>query len=269
MITLQNLPVDIKEIAEKFNTRNEKIDVLPSKFHYKEQFYYVFVYAPSKEMLFVREDGEVPGHEEMTRPMLIVTVYHTSWTSMLETVQRWAKSKTKQNYSSLVQNLKSVERKLGNKLSGSNLEDLQRFLTACEKIVEDQLLIEEYFRKAVDLVDHANETEYVSETEQKQLRQYVVETSRAAVRQNQEQLDCERSRKALISYLESQLLSSPSILIDYISIKKKEKNLLASDSPTGEDMAELREMVREDKPIDELDNASELIALIRNPKRGE
>lgn len=268
MLTYNILPEHIKKVAEQFNNRKEKLDVLPSKFHYGNVVYYPITYLTSLETLFITEDGKVPLFEEVIRPMLIVSVYENSGNTILTIGRKWASSKTIKNYSALIKSLESVTSKIKNKAPRNEMENLEHFLASCKRILNDQRIIEDCFHKGLDLITQANETEFVSEKEQQQARQYVVEMTRAAVRQNQEQLDCEQNRKALISYLESQLLSSPSVVIDYLSIKSKEKNMLTLNSATGEDMAELQEMVREEKPIDEMDGADELIALIRNPKRG-
>ncbi|WP_053364887.1 hypothetical protein [Bacillus sp. FJAT-27245] len=267
MLTYNVLPEHIKKVAEQFNNRKEKLDVLPSKFHYGNVVYYPITYLPSLETLFITEDGEVPLFEEVKRPMLIVSVYENSGNTILTIGRRWVSSKTIKNYSALIKSLESISIKIKNKAPRDEMENLERFLAACKRILNDQRIIEDCFHKGLDLINQANETEFVSEEEQKLVRQYVVEMTRAAVRQNQEQLDCEQNRKALISYLESQLLSTPSIVIDYLSIKSKEKNLLTLNSTTGEDMAELQEMVREDKPVDEMDGTEALIARIRNPRK--
>ncbi|MEN8697959.1 hypothetical protein [Bacillus infantis] len=42
--------------------------------------------------------------------------------------------------------------------------------------------------------------------------------------------------------------------------------MLSNDSKEASEMPELREMVKEDTPVDELDNKEELYRLLMNPK---
>jgi hypothetical protein len=266
MLTYKILPHHIKEIAERNNTKNEKIDVLPSKFFYENEYYYVITYIPSLEDLFIREDGFIPSFHDIKRAMLIVKVYQTSGSTMFNIGRKWASEKTKKIYTKMSENLKSIQEKISDNMPEQVSYKISNVIQSCHNIVDDQKLIEDCFEKSVDLVKKANETEHVSEKEQQELRKYVVEMTRAAVRQNQEQLNTESDRKYLLDYLAKQILKNPSIGLEYFAFRKQEKNMLSSKSPTAWEMGELREMVRVDKPVDELDNAEELIALIRNPK---
>lgn len=266
MLTYQSLPDHIKKVAGAYNYSNEKIDCLPSKLHYEGNVYYVIEYEPSLHELFVYEDGEVAPFEEVRRATLIVRAYQTGGNSLMQIGGRWLKAPTLKRYRKLQEKLKTIKEKIGSDMPDEALNQLNRVMNAAKSIVEDQELIFDCVSKGTDLIVKANETEMVTEQIQKEVRMYVVEVARAAVRQNQVQLDTEMDRRNLLAFLDKVALKKPSILMSYLWFKKNEPNMLNSKTEMAKEMPMLKEMVKEDTPIDQLENAEELIALIRNPK---
>ncbi|RIW29018.1 hypothetical protein D3H55_20055 [Bacillus salacetis] len=131
---------------------------------------------------------------------------------------------------------------------------------------EEQDIIFKSVEEGVDLVEEANTSELVTEDVQKKVRACVVEMVRAAVRKNEVQLRTERDRKDLIAYLNKEMFKRPSLLWSYLWLKRQDPHILNSDSETAKDMPELIDMVKEDTPVDELENKEELYKLLLNPK---
>ncbi|MBP2241753.1 uncharacterized protein YfaT (DUF1175 family) [Cytobacillus eiseniae] len=266
MLTYSVLPDHIKQVAEKYNHSNEKLDCLPSKLMYEDINYYVVHYYPSLHDLFIQENGGVPPFEQVRRAILIVKVYQTAGNTLIRTGGKWVKEPTARNYRKLEQRLTSIKRKINKFISQEGLIKLDNIIEASRKINKDQDLIFECVDKGTELIDHANKTEMVNESIQQEVRNYVVKMVRAAVRQNQVQLDTEVDRKELLAYLGREVWKKPSILFDYLWFKKNVSYMLNSSSPTAKDMYDLQEMVSKEKTIDEMENADEMISLIRNPK---
>lgn len=267
MLTYDVLPEYIKKVAEEYNHYNEKkLDVLPSRLKYGNHLYYVVNYIPSLHDLFIREDGRVPPYQEVKRAMFVVMVYQTAGNNLMKTGGKWVKSPTEKLYRKMENKLNRIKSKIMDISPPYILANLDKVIDASRQIVEDQQLIYDCVVSGTDIIVKANDTEVVTEEDQKEVRKYLVEMIRAAVRQNQAQLDTERDREELLVYLDQVALKKPSILLDYLWFKKNEKNMLNSQSKTAMDMGDLQEMVKEDKPIDEMDNAEEILALVRNPK---
>lgn len=266
MLTYKVLPDHIKKVAEEYNHSNERLDCLPSKLQVGNKSYYVVHYYPTLNDLFICEDGSVPAFEEVKRSILIVKVYQTAGNSLMNIGGKWLKAPTSKLYRKLEQKLTTIKKKVYDSISIEDLTKLEKIIIASRKMKEDQDLIFNCVDKGTELIVKANETEIVTEEIQKEVRKYVEEMVRAAVRQNQAQLDTERERRELLSYLGSVIFKKPSILLEYLWFKKNEPYMLNSNSPTAKEMGELREMVKEDKTIDNMENADEMIALLRNPR---
>lgn len=266
MLTYDVLPDHIKRVAEQNNHANEKLDVLPSCLKYDGQTYYVIEYCTSAEHLFVREDGSIPPFEEIKRGALVVRVYGTAGNTLTKIAKQWLSLPTISLNKKLINKLLNIKEKVIDITPQYILLSLDNITSSAVNVIADQKLIFKCVDEGLDLIIEANETEIVTEEIQKQVRQYVVEVVRAAVRQNQEQLDTEGDRKELIRYLGSILIKRPSILPNFLWFWFQSKNMLTSKSKTGRDMEELQEMVKFDKPIDELGNKAEILAAVRNPK---
>ncbi|MGD6879538.1 hypothetical protein [Bacillus infantis] len=266
MLTYSKLPEHIKKTAEEYDPSSNRIDCLPSKFDYNGQIYYVISYYPSLQDLFIREDGSVPPYEEVKRATLVVHFYKTAGSTIVSTGADWAISPSAKLYKKWEKTLLSLKGKLEGTASPEIMESIRRCLDSAKKLREDQDIIFKSVEKGTDLLVEANDTELVTEDIQKQVRAYVVEMVRAAVRKNEEQLETERDRKDILAYLNTMIFRKPSLLIDYFWIKRNEPHMLNSNSETARDMPELKEMVKEDIPVDEYDKPEELYKLLLNPK---
>ncbi|RWR06123.1 hypothetical protein QNH23_17050 [Siminovitchia fortis] len=265
MLTYETLPKHIKNIAEEYNYRDEKLLAVPYRFHYNGQNYYCIGFEPSRERLFIREDGYVPSFSEMKRPMLLTTSYETSGLSMFTIGVEWGKPALEKLYREMANRFKSLCKKTKKTAPETILSSLDRVIAACEKSATEQKLIYDCVIQALDLTKRRNEEEMATEEDQKQLRRYVLEMTRATVRQNQVQLDTEQDRKDILDYLGGKILKNPAVLFDFLWLKSKEKHMVTADSPRGRDQGEFQKLLKEDRHLEEGDNA-EIIALLRNPK---
>ncbi|MGD6898309.1 hypothetical protein [Bacillus infantis] len=266
MLNYNKLPEHIRKIAEEYDPSSNRIDCLPSKFHYNGQNYYVISYYPTLQDLFIREDGSVPAYEEVKRATLIIHVYKTAGSTIIKTGGSWAMSPSAKLYRKWEQILISLNNKLEDTAPAEILDNLTRCLKTALKLREYQDVIFKSVEEGTDLVTKANDTEIVTEDIQKKVRACVVDMVRAAVRKNEEQLKTEGDRKQVLAYLESIRFKKPSIILDYHWFKKNEPHMLSSRSETAEDMEELKAMVKEEKTVDEMDNPEEFYKLLLNPK---
>lgn len=266
MLHYKNLPDHIKKVAKEYDLSSSRIDCLPSKFYYNGQNYYVISYYPTLQDLYVREDGSVPPYEEVKRVTLIVHVYQTAGETIIKTGGEWALSPSAKLYRRWEKVLASLKSKLQATAPPEIMESINRCLESAKRLRLDQEIIFNSVEKGTDLIVGANDTELVTEETQQRVRACVVEMVRAAVRKNDGQLKTERDRKEILAYLHTVLFKRPSILLDYFWFMRNEPHMLSSDSETGREMPELREMVKVDKPVYELDNKEELYRLLMNPR---
>jgi hypothetical protein len=266
MLDYKKLPDHIKKVAKEYDPSSKRIDCLPSKFHYNGQNYYAISYSPTLQDLYVREDGSVPPYEEVKRATLIVHVYQTAGETIIKTGGEWALSPSAKLYRRWEKVLSSFKSKLEGTAPPEILESISRCLNSAKRLRQDQDIIFKRVEKGTDLIVEANNKELVTEEIQKEVRACVVEMVRAAVRKNDEQLNTERDRKEILAYLHTIIFKKPSLLLDYFWFMRNEPHMLSSDSETAKEMPQLREMVKEDKPVDELDNKEELYRLLMNPK---
>lgn len=266
ILDYKKLPDHIKKVAKEYAPSSNRIDCLPSKFHYNGQKYYAISYYPTLQDLYIREDGSVPPYEEVKRATLIVHVYRTAGSTIVTTGAEWALSPSAKLYRRWEKVLTSLKNKLQATAPPEMMESINRCLDSAKRLREDQAIIYNSVEKGTDLLVEANDTEIVTEETQRQVRACVVEMVRAAVRKNDEQLKTERDRKEILAYLHTVFFKKPSLLLDYLWFMRNEPHMLSSYSETARDMPELREMVKEDTPVDELDNKEELYRLLMNPK---
>ncbi|WP_137744503.1 hypothetical protein [Robertmurraya siralis] len=261
MLNMGNIPEHIRTSLKNFYKQNEKPDVFPSKFQVNGEYYYYFTFAPAKEQLIMKEDGTVPYFHEIKREALIFNNYNISIESLIAVGGKWVKSDKRKNYEQLLNILKDLKKKLPTDLNSS----YNSYVMTAERILEEQSNIEMTVQKATEIWDRTNHEELATEQDQIDMRQCIVDLSRAAYRQNEIQLRTEKEREIIWNYVSSNKWSIGLGL--YLNLKKYQKNMMKNTPENIREAEETGKMVLgEDLPLEKHENAEQVWKQLRNPR---
>jgi hypothetical protein len=264
VIRMHNLPEHIKEALKPFYSENEKPDVFPSKFNVDGRLFYYFTFAPDPEQLILMEDGNVPRLEEIKREALIFNSYNGSIETMAHIGGKWARSGIKKNYQNLMKVLDEIKNTLG-PLSSSDQEALDVYKSAAKTIVQQQEIIEDSVKRAGELLDYTNKIELVTVEDQKRMRTFIVDMCRAAYKQNEIQMQTEQARNSIWKIVSNKRwpLNLPAWIL-FIKLFPYQRNMMKNTKESIQQMQEINMVTQEDLPLEQHDNAQEVIRRLRN-----
>lgn len=266
MIRMHNLPDNIKRSLKPYYKDNENPEVFPSKFNIDGEIYYFFNFAPATEQLIMKENGIVPPHQEVQKIDLIATSYNHSIDTIVNIGSKWAKSKKEKNYQKLV----TILHELKNRLEPipSNIQnDLESYKLAAENIIKQQEIINHSVENGRKLWQSTNNSELVTEENQKEMRTYIVQMCRAAYRQNEIQLNTEDERNSVWGFVSSKRwpLNIKAWNI-YRKLLPYQKNMMKNTMFNTKEAEEIGKLVEEDLPLEKGKNAQDILDHLRNPR---
>lgn len=267
MIRMHNLPEHIKEALKPYYKLNEAPDVFPSKFRIEDEEYYYFTFAPAAEQLIIRADGTVPSFYEVQKEALIFNSYNVSIETIVNIGNKWIKSGKDGKYRKLKVILNEVKEKLG-PFSPELENAFQAYYTTANKIIEYQDMIEEAVERATAIWDRTNLEEIATHQDQIDMRNCIVDMTRAAYRQNEIQLNTEQERKQIWEYVSSKRWSKGFAGWSLYTKLKPYQNYMMKNTPENVKQAnELGKMVlNDDLPLEHHENAEGVLKCLRNPK---
>lgn len=261
MIRMDNIPEHIRDSLKNYYKENEKPDVFPSRFQINGEFYYYFTFAPAKEQLIMKDNGQVPFFHEVEREALIFNNYNISIEAIIDVGSRWVKSNKRSNYEKLLTILQDLKGKLPAELSST----YDTYVMTATSILEDQSVIEKAVQRATDIWDRTNREELATEQDQIDMRKCIVDMARAAYRQNEIQLRTERDREQIWNYVSSHRWSVGLGL--YYKLKSYQKNMMKNSKENIREAEITGKMVLgDDLPLEQHENAQQVWKQLRNPR---
>lgn len=268
MITEESLPAHIKEVVFRYKHPGEKYEVFPSLIVVDGKRYYAIVYS-SAEKLIICENGEVLPLNEVVKPALIVPATLAVANSIKNYGLKWNKS-----YS--IGSLRRLERVLGyfiEKYGGKAPIDVQQAMEAFYNIpntlLEHQTIIAKCVDEAINKITDSNDREILTEEDYYRLRRYKNVMVRSAYWQNEIQLRTEKDRRLVLEYLVSNI--SWFNLRDWIYygyVKFHDIRMLSESKFPEEarETKELADLIFNEVPLEEHEEAPEILKEYRNPR---
>lgn len=267
MLRMNNLPEKIKSNLMSYYSKKEKPDVFPSKFEVGGEYYYLFTFAPAAEQVIMKENGEVPWHDEVTKVILIGTSYNHSIEATAKIGHNWANPARMKNFISLRDLLEEIEQYF-REMPIEVRESLNVYKKLANELIEKQRIIENSVEDIKRLWDHTNEIELVREKDQKVMRSYVVETVQAGYRQNEAQLETDHDRNIVEKFVKKNksLFDFKSMKL-WSALKKQQKGMMKKTKRNIKEMEELSEIKDGDKPLEQHENVPQFLKQLRNKRR--
>jgi len=268
MITEENLPSHIKEVVFQYKQPGEKFEVFPSLIVVDGKRYYAIVYSSSKKLI-ICESGEVLPLNKVIKPALIVPAVLAVANSIKNFGVKW-----KNSYS--VKSLRRLERILGyfkQKYRKKAPIDVQQAIEAFYEIpntlLEHQRIIAKCVDEAINIIDDSSNREIFTEEDYYRLRKCKNDMVRSAYWQNEIQLRTEKDRTIVLDYLVSNIfLFNLMDWLRYGYIKFHDIRMLSESKFPEEarETKELADLIFKEVPLEEDEEAPEILKEYRNPK---
>ncbi|WP_066300883.1 hypothetical protein [Bacillus sp. FJAT-29937] len=267
MIRMNNLPEHIKNSLKPFYKQNETPDVFPSMFKIDDEIFYYFTFAPIAEQLIMKEDGTVPSFHQVQKEALIFNSYNVSIETVANIGKKWAESGKKEKYQKLIEVLNEIKEKLG-PFSPELENAFQAYYMTAKEIIEFQTIINESVKRATAIWDRTNLDELATHQDQIDMRNCIVDMTRAAYRQNEIQLKTEYEREQIWGFVSSKRWAKGITGMGlYLKLKPYQKDMMKNTSENVNQANELGKMVlNDDLPLEQHENAKGVLTSLRNPK---
>jgi hypothetical protein len=266
MITIKNLPLLIKEVAQKYQRNDKRLHVFPSIFLIESNKYYLFMYEPSRDEIMISEDGNVHSKTEVKKSFLYAFGYNSSIENISNIGGSWVKSGTIQRYNKLNRILTKLESIIAGEAPDEVLKSLEVFKEASRTIIKEQENISHCVEKGLVLTVETNDREIVTIEDYKQMRRYNDSMVRSAYKQSQIQLDTEEDRKKVFDYVSNNKFSFGFKLVPIaIQLAPYKKYMRTSKTYGSDEMVDIKIMISKDYNIEEDTEALAAVETLRNP----
>ncbi|GGA59304.1 hypothetical protein GCM10007416_35510 [Kroppenstedtia guangzhouensis] len=271
MLTMNSIPGNIREIAEGYKKEGEVIEVFPAKIELKSSVYYYFNYIPKNEKLLVKENGSILPVDQIEWEALVANSYNNAINVFSTVGENWKRRKTLQIYKNVQKQLHQVEPLF----RGVPMEVKEAYSDYCripKVVIENQEIIVNNVKKALEHVKHFRETELITYEDYSYLLSLQLGLAEAGTKQNEVQMETYHSRVKVLRYLKEMKTSLFDVKTIYaIKMLKFHHKRMHTDQPRTksehEDMKEAYRLKEESKlPITERTGASEILNDLRNSR---
>lgn len=269
MITEESLPSHIKKVVFQYKRPEEQYEVFPSLIDVDGKRYYAIVYPPSYGRLIISEQGEVLPLKEVIKPALIAPAAEAAVSSLINFGSKWRKSYSLSSFRRLKLVLNYFIHKFRNKAPRNVQQAMNAFHEIPDILLELQETIAKCVDKGINLASKTNDREIFTEEDYYRLRKYKNDMVRSAYRQSEIQLRTEKNRNVVLGYLASNI--SWFNLKDWLYygyIKFHNSRMLSESNfpKEAQEIKELSDKIFYEVPLEEHEEASEILEQYRNPK---